>query len=208
MAMRANPLLVENLARYGAGDVSKCYHCGNCTATCHLSHEPFIFPRRAMRALQMGLEGRLRSGLEPWLCYYCGECSEQCPRGADPGETMMSMRRWLTAQYDFTGIAKLFYRSWKSQIVVMLAIALLTGLGFVLNALHTGASLSVYDGAQAFMPESAVHVFDWTMAFVLVVLLTVNCVRRWRCCPSTFSPRDVTHSAQVSGPGRSTSFSC
>ncbi len=106
MTVRANPRLVDDLARYGADDVRKCYQCGNCSAACSFSAAPFIFPRRSMRYLQMGLEKRLRSSIEPWLCYYCGQCSDQCPRGAEPGETMMSMRRWLTAQYDFTGSLK------------------------------------------------------------------------------------------------------
>jgi quinone-modifying oxidoreductase, subunit QmoC len=70
-----------------------------------------------MHYLQMGLEKPLRSALDPWLCYYCGECSEQCPRGAEPGETMMGMRRWLTAQYDFTGISRFLYRSWASELI-------------------------------------------------------------------------------------------
>src|SRR5512136_1919097 len=116
MAFRANPRLIEELEHYGAQDVVKCYHCGNCSAVCPFSAGPFLFPRKSMRYLQMGLEERLRGTLEPWLCYYCGECSEQCPREAEPGETMMSLRRWLTAQYDFTGISRLFYRSWKIEL--------------------------------------------------------------------------------------------
>jgi heterodisulfide reductase subunit C/quinone-modifying oxidoreductase subunit QmoC len=119
MAVRANPRLVEELEQYGAQDVHKCYHCGNCSAVCPFSRGPFLFPRKSMRYLQMGLEQKLLGTLEPWLCYYCGECSEQCPREAEPGETMMSMRRWLTSRYDFTGISKLFYRpggpSWPSS---------------------------------------------------------------------------------------------
>ncbi len=179
MALRANPRLVDELRRYGAEDVSKCFQCGNCTAACQLSREPTPFPRRSMRALQMGLEVRLRSSLEPWLCYYCGDCSDQCPRGADPGETMMSMRRWLTAQYDFTGLARLFYTSPRAQIGGMLLVALLTGAGFVAYGFAYGGSLSVYDGARAFLPESAVHVFDWTMGGALALLLLVNCARMW-----------------------------
>jgi ferredoxin len=179
MATRANPTLVEDLQRYGADDVSKCFHCGNCTAACKLVKEPDLFPRSTMRVLQLGLEERLRGSLEPWLCYYCGDCSEQCPRGADPGETMMSMRRWLTGQYDFTGISRLFYRSPAAQLVAMAAIALLTGGGFVAYALARGASLSVYDGANAFMPEPAIHLFDYAMGGVLVTLLLVNCARMW-----------------------------
>ena len=180
MAVRANPRLVDDLQRYGAEDVSKCFHCGNCTAACQLSESSFLFPRRAMRALQMGLEDRLRSSLDPWLCYYCGDCSEQCPRGADPGETMMSMRRWLTAQYDFTGLAKLFYRSPAAHVAAMIALSLLTGGGFVAYALLRGGSLSVYDGAQAFLPERAVHVFDWGMGGLLLALLLANAFRMWR----------------------------
>lgn len=180
MAVRANPSLVDDVQRYGADDVSKCFHCGNCTAACQLVREPFIFPRKSMRALQMGLEPRLRSSLEPWLCYYCGDCTEQCPRGADPGETMMSMRRWLTGQYDFTGLAGLFYRSPAAQLLAMLAIALLTGAGFVAYGyLHAGGTLSIYDGERAFMPERAIHVFDWIMGGTLFALLAVNVARMW-----------------------------
>jgi quinone-modifying oxidoreductase, subunit QmoC len=180
MPVRANPKLIDDLERYGAQDVQKCYHCGNCSAACPFSQEPFIFPRKSMRYLQMGLESRLRANLEPWLCYYCGECSEQCPRGAEPGETMMSMRRWLTAQYDFTGISRLFYRSWKAELSAIVLVALLTGAGFLAYGfLRGGGDLSIYDGPRAFLPAGAVHLFDWTMAIALSSLLLVNCLRMW-----------------------------
>jgi len=180
MAVRVNPKLIDELELYGAQDVIKCYHCGNCSAACPFSKEPFIFPRRSMRYLQMGLETRLRGTLEPWLCYYCGECSEECPRGAEPGETMMSMRRWLTAQYDFTGISRLFYRSWKIELWAIIILAFLTGLGFMLFGFKWGGgSLSVYDGPGAFLPSSSIHTFDWIMAGFLVVLLSANSFRMW-----------------------------
>ena len=65
----------------------------------------------------------------PWLCHYCGDCSENCPRQAFPGEAMMALRRYLTAQYDWTGLSGLMYRSvaglsafccWLSLVVVLL----------------------------------------------------------------------------------------
>ncbi len=178
MAILANPRLVGELEHYGAGDVVKCYHCGNCSAACPFSKEPFIFPRKSMRYLQMGLEDKLRGNLEPWLCYYCGECSEQCPREAEPGEVMMSMRRWLTAQYDFTGISKLFYKSWKAELSAIVAVALLTGLGFWWwGATH--GDIRHYDGPQAFLASSFVHAFDWIMGGVLLALLLTNCARMW-----------------------------
>lgn len=178
MAIRANPRLIDELELYGAQDVSKCYHCGNCSATCPFSREPYVFPRKSMRYLQLGLEEKLRGELEPWLCYYCGECSDQCPREAEPGETMMSMRRWLTSRYDFTGISALFYRSWKAELAAILLVALLTGIGFTWYGLTHG-SLQVYDGPGAFMQASKVHVFDWIMGLTLAGLLAINCARMW-----------------------------
>jgi quinone-modifying oxidoreductase subunit QmoC len=179
MAIRVNPKLIDELEVYGAQDVQKCYHCGNCSAVCPFSKDPYIFPRRPMRSLQMGLEEKLKSSLEPWLCYYCGECSEECPRGAEPGETMMSLRRWLTSKYDFTGISRLFYRSGKIELAAVVGAAILTGLGFVLWAVLRGGSIHQYDGASAFMPSASIHIFDWVLAGVLLVLLLTNCVRMW-----------------------------
>lgn len=178
MAIRANPHLIDELELYGAQDVVKCYHCGNCSATCPFSQEPYVFPRKSMRYLQLGLESRLQGTLEPWLCYYCGECSDECPREAEPGETMMSMRRWLTARYDFTGIASAFYRSAKVELLAIIAVALLTGIGFAWYGLAQG-NLNIYDGEGAFLPSSVVHRFDWAMAGILVLLLGINCGRMW-----------------------------
>lgn len=179
MAIRVNPKLIDDLEVYGAQDVQKCYHCGNCSAVCPFSKDPYIFPRRPMRFLQMGLEEKLKGSLEPWLCYYCGECSEECPRGAEPGETMMSLRRWLTSKYDFTGISRLFYRSGKIELAAVVGAAILTGLGFVLWAVSRGGSIHAYDGASAFMPAASIHIFDWVLAGVLLVLLLTNCARMW-----------------------------
>jgi len=180
MAVRSNPNLVEEVKRYGAEDVLKCYHCGNCSAVCPFSKEPFIFPRKSMRYLQMGLTEKLKGNLEPWLCYYCGECSEQCPREAEPGETMMSMRRWLTSRYDFTGISRLFYQSWKAELAGILLVAALTGLGFTFfGSNYGGGDIRIYSGPKAFLPSGSVHIFDWIMGGVLGGLLMINCARMW-----------------------------
>ncbi|MFH0916268.1 MAG: 4Fe-4S dicluster domain-containing protein [bacterium] len=178
MAIRVNPKLIDDLEVFGAEDVSNCYHCGNCSAVCPFSKEPYIFPRRSMRYLQMGLEKKLEGSLEPWLCYYCGECSDDCPRDAEPGETMMSLRRWLTSRYDFTGISRLFYRSGKLELIIIIAAALLTGLGFVLWGMSKG-SIQSYDGPNAFLPHASIHWFDWGLAGVLLALLLTNCARMW-----------------------------
>lgn len=178
MAVRVNPKLIDRLERYGAADVQNCYHCGNCSAACPFSKEPFVIPRKCMRQLQMGLEDRLRGNLEPWLCYYCGDCSAECPRGAEPGETMMSLRRWLTSRYDFTGISRLFYGSWKAEILAIVLVAILTAIGFLAYGSSHG-SIHIYDGPGAFLSSHAVHLFDWAMASVLLLLLGGNAARMW-----------------------------
>lgn len=64
-----------------------------------------------IRLSVLGLEDEIQSSLDPWLCYYCGECSETCPQLSDPGELMMALRRYLTAKYDWTGLAGKIYKS-------------------------------------------------------------------------------------------------
>ncbi len=179
MATTIQPGLVHELEAYGARDAKKCFNCGNCSAVCVHSKAPYIFPRRPVHYLQLGLTEKLRGSLEPWLCYYCGECSEQCPKDAQPGETMMSLRRWLTSRYDFTGLSSLFYRSWQWEVIAIILTALATGLGFTLFGLSQG-SIDHYDGPNAFLPSGSVHIFDWSMAAVLMALLAVNAFRMWQ----------------------------
>ena len=179
MALQIDQKLLSDLEKFGAEDVRKCFQCGNCSSICHHTDEIWQFPRKQVRMAQLGLADRLTGSLEPWLCYYCGECSDQCPRKAEPGETMMSMRRWLTSRYDFTGISRLFYRSWKIELAAILIVAVLTGLGFYLAATGAGRDIHVYDGEGAFLPSARVHIFDWAMAVVLGGLLLVNCCRMW-----------------------------
>jgi quinone-modifying oxidoreductase subunit QmoC len=181
MTSQIHPGLVDELRAYGAENVSKCFNCGNCSAVCVNSDGDHILPRRSLHAVQLGLEDKLKGSLEPWLCYYCGECSEQCPKEADPAETMMSMRRWLTSKYDFSGIARLFYQSWRWEMLAIVLVALLTGLGFTWFGLtRGGGSIAHYDGPNAFLPSAKIHIFDWTMATVLVILLGTNAIRMWR----------------------------
>jgi len=178
VAIRVNPKLIGELEKYGAQDVQKCYHCGNCAATCPFSKEPHTIPRRSMRYLQMGLEERLKSTVEPWLCYYCGECTDQCPRDAQPGETMMSLRRWLVGQYDITRIARLFYKSAKLEVVAVVLVALLAGIGFFAFGWRYG-DIDVYDGPNAFLPPASVHLFDVILWLCLASLLLINAVHMW-----------------------------
>jgi len=119
MSTRVNPNMIKDLQKFGVGDWNACFHCGNCTATCPLTEQGFLFPRKGIRAMQMGLKDKLAGQVEPWLCYYCGDCSDTCPRDANPGEMMMTLRRYLTSIYDWTGLSGKLYKSKTLHLVVV-----------------------------------------------------------------------------------------
>ena len=89
--------------------MSACFSCGNCTAICPLADNDATFPRRIIRYAQVGMTEELLSSKELWTCYHCGMCSDSCPTEADPGEFMAAARRYVTASYDKTRIAKVLY---------------------------------------------------------------------------------------------------
>jgi len=178
MSVRVNPMFIDDLYHFGAEDVQLCYQCGDCSTVCSHADDVYKFPRKSMRLLQMGLEKKLETTLEPWLCYYCGQCSEQCPREADPGETMMSLRRWLISRYDFTGIARQFFKSRITEIIAIITVAVLTGTFLLLYGV-SGGSLQVYDGEGAFLPSQFIHRFDLTVGGILALFLVLNAIHMW-----------------------------
>ncbi len=165
---KINPSFSKELKKYGAFDFNACYNCGTCTATCSLSTKDDSFPREMVRYSTLGLEDEIKSSLKPWMCYYCGECSTNCPREANPGELMMSLRRWLTAQYDWTGLSGLLYKS-----------LLLTTVLFVLSAL----GVIWYSARLDFHLDAIMHLghlFEmFAILSVFVLILLPNLLRMW-----------------------------
>ena len=178
MAIRVNPSFIVTLDKYGAEDVQLCYQCGDCSTVCAHANEIFKFPRKSMRQMQMGLEQKIETTIEPWLCYYCGQCTEQCPREADPGETMMSIRRWLISRYDFTGLAAQFFKSKTMELLWVGLIAVVTGVFLVMYGLSNG-NIAIYDGVDAFLPSTFVHSFDLTIGGIMAFFLLINALRMW-----------------------------
>lgn len=122
MAIQIEPSLLKDLKAYGAGDVSACFHCGNCTAVCPLSESGGSFPRRMIRLGQIGAKAEVLSAAEPWLCYGCGECAQTCPREAEPAEYMASLRRYQIAHLDPTGMGRLWFKIPAFALLVSLAL--------------------------------------------------------------------------------------
>jgi len=165
---RINPEFTDELKKFGAFDANACYNCGNCTAVCTLSDEENSFPRKMVRYSVLGLEDEIKASVDPWLCYYCGECSTTCPREADPGELMMSLRRWLIAKYDWTGLSGLLYKSISTSIAA-----------FVLLA----AAVIGYGAYEHFNLDTIMHVghlFEMVaISLVFLLILLPNIIHMW-----------------------------
>lgn len=165
---RLNPDFSTKLKKYGAFDTSLCYNCGNCTAICSLSDKKNSFPRMMVRASVIGMEDKITSSLDPWMCYYCGECSTSCPRQANPGELMMSLRRWLSAKYDWTGLSGLLYRSLPISLFAFLL---------------TAVAVIFYSFKLNFNVETIMHIGHQFEMFAIITVFAIiilpNVFRMW-----------------------------
>ena len=176
MSIRIDPQFHIKLAKYGKADWNECFHCGNCSAICPLTESGFIFPRKGIRAMQMGLKDKLVGYVDPWLCYYCGECTDTCPRDANPGEMMMTLRRWLTSAYDWTGISGALYRSFRTHLAVMILLSLSVIAAFLVFAdfsipATAGGIVEINAFAPAHLIAEIDHILLLTLSFFLITNL-------------------------------------
>jgi len=172
---------IRELGEFGATTFSKCYQCATCSASCSISPDENPFPRKEVLWAKWGLTDRLKEDLDIWTCYYCGDCSTDCPRGADPGETMMALRRYMTSVYDWTGISKLLYTSRVREIAAVLLLGLIVvGLFYFSGAFTPERMVTDHVSVNTFIPVEWVHAADWVMAGILTFFLLTNTFRMWR----------------------------
>ena len=169
MATRVDPTLLKELKEYGAVGVEKCFNCGNCTAICPLTSDEYAFPRNMIRMVQVGQREKMTQSLDPWLCYYCGDCSVTCPKGAEPGETMMAARRWLTAQYDTSGHGARLYTSTKAMWKAIVGYALIPLILLVL--FHLTRTLGLHSYGSIVTDRVDINAFAPTMWVWAIVVI-------------------------------------
>jgi ferredoxin len=186
-----NPGFAKDIEKFGAVDFTVCYNCGNCTAVCPLAEGDNTFPRRLLRYTVLGLTEDIQRSPDPWLCYYCGDCSTTCPRQANPGEIMMSLRRYLTASYDWTGLSRRFYTSKAWTIGSMAAVSAIVILLFAFFLPFTAdpSTLIGPDGGvkinsfvAGMKPETfvrAIEIGDWVMAAIISFFLISNIINMY-----------------------------
>jgi len=177
MAVRAfpiqsDPTLLADIRQYGKFDTTGCYQCGSCTISCDLVENSVTFPRKSIRYVLLGLREPLLGSLEPWICHDCGDCSIVCPRQAEPRISMITLRRFLSAQYEWTGIASKLLRSNAWYLGSLISIAVLTFLLIVgYHLWYVGMGTRDF----ATTPFGLDHMFPiityYTLAVILLPLL-------------------------------------
>lgn len=173
---RINPEFSSELKEFGVKNINACYNCGNCTAVCSLSTEENSFPREMVRLSVLGRDDEIQKSIKPWLCYYCGECSETCPQDAKPAELMMTLRRYLTSIYDWTGLARKFYTSkvWEFGAITLLALVVLLLFVFFHGPMTTELTSEGGVKLNTFAPWKTIEIGDLIMAGVLSFFLLSN----------------------------------
>ena len=158
--------LYQEMQAFGASDISACFSCGTCTATCPLVEQDSTFPRRLIRYAQVGLKDELLASKEIWSCYYCGECSESCPTAAGPSEFMAAARRYAIASYDVTGLARLMYlRPFIGSAIALLLAAFFALFMFAGHGEQSSETLALFE----FIPYELIH----TTGLVVMVLVAL-----------------------------------
>lgn len=168
VVIQSDPTLLAEIRRYGEFDTTGCYQCGSCTITCELVTDGASFPRKSIRYALLGLREPLLGSLEPWVCHDCGDCSTICPRQAEPRISLMTLRRFLSAQYDWTGIAAKLLQSRTWYLGSLIFTAMLTLLLIVgYHLWYVGMPLQGF----ATTPSGLDHMFPLIIYYTLAVML-------------------------------------
>lgn len=73
----------------GGENISRCYSCGDCTASCPVRGiDERYNPRKIMRMVILGMKDRVLKSDFVWLCSTCYACQERCPQGVKIPEIM------------------------------------------------------------------------------------------------------------------------
>lgn len=78
---------------FSASELSACFQCGVCTASCPIRELDDTFnPRRIMKLAKLGLKEQVLKNAFIWLCSMCFVCQERCPQDVRPPDVMTVLR--------------------------------------------------------------------------------------------------------------------
>jgi len=71
----------EVMARPGGENLSLCYSCGSCTATCPVAELDDTFhPRVMIKKTLLGFKEEVLNNDDLWKCIQCRRCVSHCPQ--------------------------------------------------------------------------------------------------------------------------------
>jgi heterodisulfide reductase subunit C len=73
-------------------NVSKCYQCGNCMASCIYTFAYDYPVTQIMRLIQLGQKDTVLKSSAIWLCANCQACTTRCPNNIDVAQVMETLR--------------------------------------------------------------------------------------------------------------------
>lgn len=83
---------MEQVMEESEQDLSLCYQCGNCTASCPYTFGFDIPVSRVMRLMQTGQKKVVLESSSIWLCASCTSCTTRCPNNIDVARVMDVLR--------------------------------------------------------------------------------------------------------------------
>jgi heterodisulfide reductase subunit C len=97
---KSDTRFLRNLSKeLGAADLSKCFQCGVCTASCPVREVDARFsPRKIMKLAKLGLKDEVFQSDFIWLCSMCFMCHERCPQDVKPPEVMTVLRNMASKE--------------------------------------------------------------------------------------------------------------
>lgn len=99
--------------------VSKCYQCGNCSASCAYTSVYDYPANQIMRLIQLGQKEIVLASKSIWLCASCQACTTRCPNNIEVARVMevlriMSRQECKAAEKDIQTFYDEFLRSVKT----------------------------------------------------------------------------------------------
>ena len=72
--------------------MSRCYQCGNCSASCAYTYVYDYPVNQIMRLIQLGQREAVLESRSIWLCATCQACTTRCPNNLDVARIMETLR--------------------------------------------------------------------------------------------------------------------
>ncbi len=197
--VRPDIAFIEKLQGAAGSQLTTCMQCGACTASCSLSVDQDVFPRKQMIMAAWGMRERLLADPYVWACHQCGDCTLSCPRGVKPGEILAALRQEQIAHYS----RPRFLARWM-QKPGFLPFALLFPAAIIILILSLAGTFRIPDGPvdySKFFPHGWLN-GSFTALFVLSTIGAVWGLRSfWRNMKAGLNPKAQSASEVPSPSG-------